>query len=74
MNTNANQLYSQRFIVNRSLAQLVAHPLDVRKATASSLVSSTMNSSPNGEKFFLFAAIKGSFPVKSYASKHISFF
>ena len=34
------------------LAQLVAHPLDVREVTSSSLVSSTKESSLDSEDFF----------------------
>lgn len=39
---------------NGRLAQLVAHPLDVREVTSSSLVSSTTISSPFGEDIFYF--------------------
>ena len=36
------------------LAQLVAHPLDVREVTSSSLVSSTIDSSLKSDESFLF--------------------
>ena len=36
------------------MAQLVAHPLDVREVTSSSLVSSTIKSEPKGSDFFFF--------------------
>ena len=37
------------------MAQLVAHPLDVREVTSSSLVSSTMDSSQKCDESFFFA-------------------
>ena len=45
------------------LAQLVAHPLDVREVTSSSLVSSTTNSSLKSEEFF-FSAFLATFASK----------
>ena len=36
------------------MAQLVAHPLDVREVTSSSLVSSTIKSEPKGSDFSFF--------------------
>ena len=43
------------------MAQLVAHPLDVREVTSSSLVSSTMKSEPKGSDFSLFFGKTGLF-------------
>ena len=37
------------------MAQLVAHPLDVREVTSSSLVSSTIDSSLKSDESFIFA-------------------
>ena len=48
------RIYNEQAFRDGRLAQLVAHPLDVREVTSSSLVSSTMNSSPKGEEFFFF--------------------
>ena len=46
------------------LAQLVAHPLDVREVTSSSLVSSTTKSEPKGSDFSLFFGKIGVFRLK----------
>ena len=43
------------------LAQLVAHPLDVREVTSSSLVSSTIDSSLKSDESFLFPAFFATF-------------
>ncbi len=37
------------------LAQLVAHPLDVREVTSSSLVSSTKRTTPKGVVLFIYS-------------------
>ena len=47
--------YNEQALRDGRLAQLVAHPLDVREVTSSSLVSSTIISSPNGEDIFYFS-------------------
>lgn len=46
------------------LAQLVAHPLDVREVTSSSLVSSTMKSELKSSDFFCSRRINRVFCVK----------
>ena len=48
------------------LAQLVAHPLDVREVTSSSLVSSTIDSSLKSDESFLFPYF---FPLKVHDFK-----
>ena len=49
---------------NGRLAQLVAHPLDVREVTSSSLVSSTIESASKDADSFYFLAILASFLPK----------
>ena len=46
------------------LAQLVAHPLDVREVTSSSLVSSTTDSALKSAESFYFYVIYGTFVLK----------
>lgn len=54
-NTNSKIQWNQAPLsAKRSLAQLVAHPLDVREVTSSSLVSSTTETWTKSSGFFLF--------------------
>ena len=55
--TNAETEYGR-------LAQLVAHPLDVREVTSSSLVSSTMKTTLKSVVFLYFRRILGTFKAK----------
>ena len=47
--------YNEQALRDGRLAQLVAHPLDVREVTSSSLVSSTIESALKGADSFLFS-------------------
>ena len=50
------------------LAQLVAHPLDVREVTSSSLVSSTIDSSLKSDESFLFPAFFAAFASQKFGA------
>ncbi len=60
---------------SRRLAQLVAHPLDVREVTSSSLVSSTIDSALKSAESFYFQRNLAAFTLKKlgpiWSSTHI---